>query len=108
MNDQELEVLYTHQLNQELVHLTRKKINKIIETYPHEFGLDNLFPPNNSNTDTMREKLIKLYQHVCKEYNDNVAEFDHVWVSSAYSLLVIYTHILLKELVLYLERTTCF
>jgi hypothetical protein len=81
MNDQELELLYTRQLNEELVLQTRLKINKFIESYPDEFGLDNLFSNNNINTD-MPNKLAQLYQETCEYYNDNVIEFDHIWVSS--------------------------
>lgn len=81
MNDQELELLYTRQLAEELISQTRQKVNKFIETYPHEFGLENLFQV--TDTGLMREKLGALYQEICKDYNDNVIEFNHVWVRAS-------------------------
>ncbi|GAA5806208.1 hypothetical protein HPULCUR_011739 [Helicostylum pulchrum] len=78
MNEQELEILYTRQLGEELILQTRQKMNTFIEVYPHEFDLENLFPTVN-DTGLMREKLAELYQEICKDYNDNGVEFNHAW-----------------------------
>ena len=108
MNDQELEILYTQQLSEELVLQTRGKINQFIETHPVSFGMDMLFtaPANNGN---MPEELAKLYQEVCSYYNDNAIQFDHVWVSIlVYRTEVAVYHLTpysLQELVVYLETT---
>jgi hypothetical protein len=78
MDEQELELLYTRQLNEELVSQTRQKINRFLENHPHDFGLETLFPTALGGN--MPEDLAKLYQEVCSYYNDNVIEFDHIWV----------------------------
>ncbi len=80
MDEQELELLYTRQLNEELVLQTRQKINHFLENHPPDFGLEALFPTAlNGN---MPDDLAKLYHEVCSYYNDNVIEFDHIWVST--------------------------
>ncbi|CAO3620599.1 unnamed protein product [Mucor fragilis] len=78
MNDQELEILYTQQLSEELILQTRGKINQFIETHPQNFGMDMLFTAS-ANNGNMPEELAKLYQEVCSYYNDNAVQFDHVW-----------------------------
>lgn len=79
MNDQELEILYTQQLSEELILQTRRKINQFIENHPQNFGMEMLFTA--SNIGNMPEELAKLYQEICAYYNDNAIQFDHVWVS---------------------------
>lgn len=81
MNEQELEILYTQQLSEELILQTRAKINQFIETHPQNFGMDMLFTAAAANNGNMPEELAKLYQQVCSYYNDNAIQFDHVWVS---------------------------
>jgi uncharacterized protein (DUF885 family) len=82
MDDQELELLYTQQLNEELLHQTREAITRLIEQVPLEFGLENLIPINPPSVANVPEKLASLYQEVCEYYNSNAIDFDHAWVSS--------------------------
>lgn len=89
MNEQELEILYTRQLGEELILQTRQKMNTFIEVYPHEFDLENLFPTVN-DTGLMREKLAELYQEICKDYNDNGVEFNHAWVRRKMLIIIIF------------------
>ncbi|KAI8637135.1 hypothetical protein BD408DRAFT_486431 [Parasitella parasitica] len=77
MNDQELDILYTQQLSEELILQTRRKINQFIEAHPQSFGLDALFTV--AHVGNMPEELATLYQEVCAYYNNNVIQFDHVW-----------------------------
>ncbi|SAL95824.1 hypothetical protein [Absidia glauca] len=80
MDDQELELLYTQQLNEELLHQTREAITRLIEQVPLEFGLENLIPINPPSMANVPEKLASLYQEVCEYYNSNAIDFDHAWV----------------------------
>jgi hypothetical protein len=78
MDENEFELLYAQQLNEQLSHQTRIAIKTLVENYPHEFGLERLFPSKPNQP--MTEKLVELYQQVCAFYSDNVVDFDHVWV----------------------------
>lgn len=97
MDEQELEFLYTKQLNEQILIQTRQKINQFIEQHPFDFGYELLFNNNNSgqhpnlnpNT-TMPEDLAKLYQEICVYYNDNHIEFDHIWVKERVLLSFFY------------------
>lgn len=81
MDEQELEFLYTKQLNEQLVIQTKQKINQFIEQHPFDFGYELLFNTNVNPGSNMPEDLAKLYQEICGYYNDNHIEFDHVWVT---------------------------
>ncbi|KAI8070347.1 kinase-like domain-containing protein [Gongronella butleri] len=79
MDDQELELLYTTQLNEELQLQARNAITRLIEDLPFDFGLENLVPVKAASFGTMAEKMALLYQEVCEYYNSNGITFDHAW-----------------------------
>ncbi|KAI9497049.1 kinase-like domain-containing protein [Zychaea mexicana] len=62
MDDNELEKLYTRQVQEELLQQTRQAVTRLIELYPHEFGLENLILADSRYLSTVPEKLAQLYQ----------------------------------------------
>ena len=80
MDDNELEKLYTRQVQEELLQQTRQAVTRLIELYPHEFGLENLILADSRYLSTVPEKLAQLYQEVCEYCNENSITFDHSWV----------------------------
>ncbi|CAO3617516.1 unnamed protein product [Cunninghamella echinulata] len=80
MNDQEIELLYTQQLNEELLNQTKQAIARLLEEIPIEFGLENLIPViPNFIIPNIAEKIALLYQEVCEYYNSHAIAFDHAW-----------------------------
>ncbi|KAI8141206.1 kinase-like domain-containing protein [Fennellomyces sp. T-0311] len=79
MDDNELEKLYIRQVQEELLQQTRQAVTRLIELYPHEFGLENLILADSRYLSTVPEKLAQLYQEVCEYCNENVITFDHSW-----------------------------
>ncbi|KAG2228149.1 hypothetical protein INT45_009195 [Circinella minor] len=79
MDDNELEKLYIRQVQEELLQQTRQAVTRLIELYPHEFGLENLILADSRYLSTVPEKLAQLYQEVCEYCNENSITFDHSW-----------------------------
>ncbi|KAF7727723.1 hypothetical protein EC973_007181 [Apophysomyces ossiformis] len=77
MDDKQLAVLY----NQTLMLQTQQAVSRLIELYPHQFGLDALLPSNpEAFLLPFSDRLAELYQEVCEIYNsDPNIMFDHVW-----------------------------
>ncbi|CAO3626343.1 unnamed protein product [Cunninghamella blakesleeana] len=79
MDDQDIELLYTQQLNEELLNQTRQAISRLLEEIPIEFGLETLIPTIPNYMPNVAEKIALLYQEVCGYYNSHAIPFDHAW-----------------------------
>ncbi|KAG1472826.1 hypothetical protein G6F56_001310 [Rhizopus delemar] len=84
IDEQEIERLYSQQLQEELNHQTRRTAAELIEHYPHTFGLENLISLQSQYVThpSINDAIAQSLRDTCLAYIENNVHFDHAqdWV----------------------------
>lgn len=82
IDEQEIERLYSQQLQEELNHQTRRTAAELIEHYPHTFGLENLISLQSQYVThpSINDAIAQSLRDTCLAYIENNVHFDHAQV----------------------------